>query len=396
MGRESDRPGSDPLPLLLIVGAIAGAVIVPALTAAPYANPDSHAFEALARSLVAGHGLVYREPMMPGLDLKAFRSPGYAAFLALAMSVGGIPAALVIQGALAGATAAFSASIVHGLAGRRAGFIAFAAALCWFEPWRFAGELMTETLYTFLAVVAIWIALKIVRARAPSEAPRLSHAIPLGLVAVAAALTRPRGFGLLAALCAWAPWPIRNARALGTFVPSLSSGGLNAWNGNTGQPIHDGWILQSRHADLGEIGLDRMFWRLTIDDLEAHPTQVAQRIARKAVDCGLPSAFDRWQGVLALLWPLAVLGVVVGLWTNVPWKYGVSLIGLAWAAHVTLSVLTVGGGRYRFPTEPFVLILGTLGIETLMRRYGAFKGTAASIGLATLATIGFAFLHKVL
>jgi hypothetical protein len=79
------------------VAGVVCAVAVHLLRVDPFQNPDSYAFVALARSLLAGHGLVYREPMFPSVPLYAFRSPGYAAFLALALMLGGVTAAVTLQ-----------------------------------------------------------------------------------------------------------------------------------------------------------------------------------------------------------------------------------------------------------------------------------------------------------
>src|SRR5262245_23577786 len=89
-----------PLARAGLIAAAVCAIVNVLLGANPYLNMDSHAFEAIARSLLAGRGFVYEEPMLHGLPFLAFRSPGYSTFLALELFVGGVTGAIAIQGAL--------------------------------------------------------------------------------------------------------------------------------------------------------------------------------------------------------------------------------------------------------------------------------------------------------
>jgi 4-amino-4-deoxy-L-arabinose transferase-like glycosyltransferase len=384
---------------------VLGALVAATLTADPYANPDSHAFEALARSLIAGHGLVYREPLMPALDLFAFRSPGYAGFLAVPLALGGVRAALALQGALAGATAALFGSAAAWLAGRRAGLLTFAACMLLPFAWRLAGELMSETLYAFVVALAFRLALQAAppdRGAAPDARPWAWIAIALGLVLALALLTRPIGFGLVAAvvvglalrvprvalftlavaLAAWSPWPVRNARSLHAFVPTLTSGGLNVWVGNSGQAIQEGWRIQAREWRRGEVGLDRMFWRMAWEESRAHPRQVVRRLAGKAVSYLAPPRIRTGQAVHQLLWPLAWFGALAMGREAFRWRWGLALAGLVWLTHALLSVAVVVNDRYRYPTDGFVLLAGVLGAEALLERHGAVRGAAIAIAIA--------------
>lgn len=309
--------------VLIAVAAAGGAALALGPAADPYSNPDSHAFESLARSLLAGHGMVYREPMLPELDLVAFRSPAYAAFLALALGLSGLPGALALQGALAGITAVGVGDIGRRLAGPRVGVLAGALLFAAPTTWRYAGQLMSETLYAALAVAAVWLAL----ATARPERVAGRFAVAAGGVAALALLARPTGVALVVGLVVWlgrrsirlaaillvvaalvwAPWPIRNAQRLGSFVPLLTSGGLNAWNGNTGRPIGEGWEIQARERGRGEIGLDRMFWRLTLDEARRHPALVARRAVGRVYAHLAPLGSDPAGWVYRLAWPLAAL-----------------------------------------------------------------------------------------
>src|ERR1041384_1636336 len=178
---------------------------------------DSQAFEAIARSLLAGHGFVYQEPLLHGLKFFAFRSPGYSAFLALGLWLGGVTAAVAIQGALNGVSAALVGDLANrwagaraawiafalrlvwlpggglprGLtgAGARAAWIAFALRLVWLAGWFHAGQLMSESFFELTTILVVWLAV-----RAAAE-QRLRWAIAAGGVATLAVLTRPVGIG---------------------------------------------------------------------------------------------------------------------------------------------------------------------------------------------------------
>ncbi|MFI5370541.1 MAG: hypothetical protein ACHQ52_03210 [Candidatus Eisenbacteria bacterium] len=396
-----------------VAAALAGAWLATRL-ADPYANPDSHAFEALARSLLAGHGLVYREPMLPGLDLFAFRSPGYGVFLAGALALGGVRFTIALQGALTALWILLWADFARRLGGRRAGLWTAIGALGLGLAWRFAGQLMTETLYATLLALAVWLGHVVSERTRRGRPPGAWAVLALGATLAAAVLTRPSGFALvgaclvvalaspaarrglvpalLVALVLWSPWPLRNARVLGAAVPSLTSGGINAWDGATGRRIGDGWKIAADHVSLGELGLDRMFWRLAREEVRAHPLACAGRLARRVRDTVLPPAPWHGQWTHALLWGPALAGLALAMRRVTPWSAALGWPLAVWAAHGLLAAITVTNDRYRFPSDGVVLALGGLGIEALIHRFGATRGALAAAGCVA-AGLGLALLR---
>ena len=126
------RAGRGPIRVwIAIASAAAGAVMAAVVCRDPYANPDSHAFESLARAVASGHGLSYREPLLPTVPLFAFRNPLYPAAIAGPLEWGGLTLVLALQGALAGLTAIGVASIARRLGGARAAWSAWALAMLW-------------------------------------------------------------------------------------------------------------------------------------------------------------------------------------------------------------------------------------------------------------------------
>jgi hypothetical protein len=411
------------LRVALALACPAGAVVAAFLTAAPHASPDTPSFLALARSLQHGHGFVYREPMMPGLDLKAFRSPAYAAFLAATLVGGIVQVTLAVQGALAAASAVLLADLARRAAGARVAALVLAAHALWGQPWRNAGELMTETLYAFLVVLALWLAAPFAglpardghrapagrRGRAANDrAASPARAALIGLALAAGILTRPSGFALAAALATalvrrapralaiaaavavlvWAPWPVRNAVQLHAFVPAVTNGGLNAWHGITVRPIEEGWRIQSAHERLGEIGLDRMFWRLVREEIAAHPGRAAAHLVRRAVYYGWPPSSRPAQWMLLALWPLAPIGVLGLAGGGAPARALLALAGGAWIWQAGLTSLLVVNERYRFPTDALVALFGACGVEALIARLGPARGALAAAALGA----GFAVI----
>src|SRR5437867_13457902 len=124
-----------PLGWAALGAAVVGVVVTLALRIDPMQNPDSIAFVALARSVLSGHGLRYREALIPGLDLLAFRAPGYPVFLALGLALGGVGAVIAIQGALNGLAAALVGGIARDLGAGRAAWVAFALRLIGPPAW---------------------------------------------------------------------------------------------------------------------------------------------------------------------------------------------------------------------------------------------------------------------
>jgi hypothetical protein len=226
-----------------LAAALVAAIANLFLATDPYGNPDSLMFEALARSLMAGQGLVYREPIFPDLPLYAFRSPGYGVFLALGLTLGGVTGALLLQGALHGLSATLVGSLAGRWAGQVAAWSAFALRFLWPAGWSQAGQLMSEGLLEFLSLLTVWLAVRGGSDRA------WRWAAAAGVTAALAVLTRPAGLGFAlaagvwllvrfpkgalamaaAALIAWAPWPVRNAMRLNAFVPLVTNGGVTAW-----------------------------------------------------------------------------------------------------------------------------------------------------------------------
>lgn len=386
-----------PLGRIALIAAVVGVAVTLGLRIDPMENPDSLAFLALARSLLSGHGFRYQEPLIPGLDLLAFRAFGYPAFAALGMALGGIGAVIAIQGALNGLSAALVGAIARDLHGVRAAWIAFALRMIWPFSWFYSGQFMSETLYEFLSVLASWLVVWSVTRR------QIRWSVLAGLPAAAAILCRPVGVGLaaalglwllvrfpraapafaLAALVTWAPWPVRNALHLHAFVPFTTNGAGTAWVGLSGGVARPAYDWMGAHTELGEIGFDRHFRALNRELVRRDPGAVVSGVAGRAIFYLGPI-----RGRATMLWVhrFAMLGALAALLLRSA-RARLLLPGLVWAAQGALLVAILLNDRYRFPTDWCVVVAAAFGVVAVAERFGdrralLLAGIAAALCIA--------------
>ncbi len=391
-----------PLRWVALAGAVAGVAITLAQRLDPMQNPDSIAFVALARSLLAGTGLRYREALIPGLDLFAFRAPGYPVFVALGLALGGIGTVIAMQGALNGLSAALLGSIAKRLGGGpRAAWIAFAIRLAWPTAWFHSGLVLSEVFYEFLGIFATWAVLEGIGRR------RLAWSVMAGVSTAIAILCRPVGLGLAlglgiwlllkfpraalaytaAALVMWAPWPIRNARVLHAFVPFTTNGNATAWAGTTDGNVRPAYDWMGANVGLGELGFDRHFRDLTRQRMVQDPKATVKAVARRAIIYLGPirgRAADLWVHRFAMLAALAALFLAAA-------RRRVVLPAMIWAAQGAIMLPIFLIERYRFPTEWCVVLAAALGIVSLAGRFGARRASIA-VGLGLMACIALSFV----
>jgi len=394
------RPGQ-----LLVIAGIVGAIVNVLLRPDVHLNADSHSFEATARSLLAGQGLVYREVLFPELPLYAFRSPGYSVFLALGLVLGGEMGVLVLQGALNGMAAVLVGSLAGSWGGSLAAWAAFAMRLLWPAGWIHAGQYMSETFFEFVTILTVWLA---VRADARGKTGLLALT---GLVAGIGVLTRPVALGCLGAVglwllfrrnprgavvvavtafLVWLPWPIRNQARLHAFVPLLTSGGLAAWNMQSNNEPIVAFTYMREHVELGEVALDEHFRRATNEIIRQDPAAYAKRIARASLDYAGPILERRsevWLHRFAMLCVLPLLLLPA-------WWGRAALPAMVWAAEGALIVGIAVHWRYRYPTEWCVVILAALGLVATSERWGGRRTAWLAAGALTAAIVGTRLLLR--
>ena len=396
--RVEPRASGYPLGWVALLAAIVGAVTILLLRRNPLENPDSYAFDAIARSLLSGGGFVYHEPMFPSVPLYAFRSPGYSAFLALGHLLGGVTAAVAVQGALHGLSAALVGDLARRLAGRGAGWVAFALAFAWPASWYYASQAVSENLFVFMMVLTVWLALGAESRRS------LRWAIVAGVAATLMMLVRPTGAGpvavitvwlalrfprgalalVLAALVTWLPWPIRNYARLHAFVPFQTMGGVAFHVTHTDQPPVVDWQYMAEHPELGEVGFDRHFAAAAVDSIRARPGAFVRRVARGAFQYAGPLRDRRSE---TWLHRFALLAVLLALaWEGS--RRRLALPALIWVAFGVLVVAVAISVRYRFPSEWCVVLGASIGLSEAGTRWG-WRRAAAWSAVALVACIAF-------
>jgi hypothetical protein len=386
-------------PLALAALCLAAAAAAALLRPDPYGNPDAHAFEAIARSLLAGGGLRYREPMLPWLDLFAFRSPGYPVFLAPLLALGGIPLALAANGALLAWSAAQAGEIASRVAGRRAGWIAFGLVLAWLPAWTAASQLMSESLFVALSATAVRVALGAMSSRS------FRAAALAGALAAACTLTRPVGLAVLAGIAlglvlrapraafacllvaavAYAPWPLRNLRVLGAPVLFSTNAGFNLLDG--ADPVGTGahWREMATWRPLGELAIDARWRDRHRALLAAAPKRQALRSVREFVRYVVPFELGPEQWLHRAVVFVALAGLLLAAFSPEG-----GMLAVAWLGQGAINALAQVNARYRFPSEWLVAVFAALAVEALRRRYGTRRALGITLALVAMGAAALA------
>src|SRR5262245_51685836 len=169
------------LTILFVVGLAVRLALLAASDGLGTRITDEQQYEQIAQNLVAGHGFAWG----PGQPT-SIRPPLYPALLAgvWAVSPGNLQAVRVVQIALALATAALVYLLGSRVYSPTVG--AWASVICWLYPSFifFNVLILTETLFTFLLVAFVLLAVMVV------QTPRALVAIACGAALGLAALTR--------------------------------------------------------------------------------------------------------------------------------------------------------------------------------------------------------------
>jgi tetratricopeptide (TPR) repeat protein len=214
---------------------------------------DASYHDTWARQIAAGD-LTRAEPF--------FRAPLYPYFLALIYSVlkGSYIAPRIIQALLGGFTAVLVFVLARRMMGRRAAIIA--GVLCAAYPILIYldGELLTESLFTFLCIlgmvlvdsalqrasIGLWLAGGVALGLALITRPTIGLFLPM-VVAASLLFARPRLIATVLVLVGMAlplvPVTTHNYAVSGEFIPLVWQGGLNFYLGNN--PDANGWSATS-------------------------------------------------------------------------------------------------------------------------------------------------------
>jgi 4-amino-4-deoxy-L-arabinose transferase-like glycosyltransferase len=385
---------------------------------------DARDYDVHARSIAQGEGfsktLAYGRPT-------AFRPPGYPYFLAGVYRLAGVEragtprrihAARVAQAVVGTVAVGLVGLLAAQLWGAAIALAAMGLAAVYLPLVLVGGSVMSEPLFVMLMLAALVAAVQHRR-----SAHRLRFAVLAGVLAGLAVLTRANAVILLLPLAAavWdgrprlarrslaapaalgvaavltiAPWTIRNAIELNSFVPvstqlgSAMAGTYNdaarhdrenpaSWRSLRWVPDYAG--LFARVRELPEATLERELRRAALGYAREHPAYVAEVVwwstlrtlelaghDRSRATAATISIDHRWadRGIVCF-WVFALLALAGALTRRAR-----AAPAFVWAVpallFLSVAFLVVETPRYRAAIDPFVILLAALAVAAAVGR----------------------------
>lgn len=404
------------VPLTTVILAVALGVRLAVVFTRPQYHPvlDGLDYHGIARSLARGGGY------MMGPHITAFRPPGYAFFLAGVYLLTGMPGAKeavevvgVLQAALGTVTVGLLGSVAGVLWGRRTRLAALGIAAV-YVPFVEVGEAyVSETLFLPLMLGALLCAL-----RHRHEQQRWRWSAASGLLMGLAILTRPDGIVVVLPLCvalwcgrprrSWralqppavmlmtaviavAPWTVRNAVSLHSFIPVSTEMGETLAGTYNDVARHDArnpaaWRVPRRIPPYGAI-----FRRPGVDEHErdsalissvagyvrGHPGYVGTVVwwnTRRLVELAGMRRSRATAATIGIGHDTATVGVVSFWLVGLLAVFGASRRQARraplwfWACpaviYASIVLVTVETPRFRSPLDPFVVLLAAIGARS--------------------------------
>jgi 4-amino-4-deoxy-L-arabinose transferase-like glycosyltransferase len=437
--------------LALVLGLLVRLAILSQTSSLGTPIVDEQHYRRLGSNVLAGYGFA----MDPGTPT-SIRPPLYPALLAATWFVSGpgnLQAVRLVQIVVTLATTGLIFLIGRRLYGPDVGRVA--AAICWLYPSLVFSNflILTETLFTFLLVGFVFLAVMLV------QSPRTVVALACGAALALAALTRsvlwpaplvfcpmlfllirgPLGlriamplFVLTGFLVVLAPWAVRNTRLQGVFTTVDTMGGLNLRMGNYEYTPEDrmwdavsltgerSWVyaLAQEHIEtpITEGFKDKWAQRKAIEYMRQHPAQTVKRSIIKFADfwglereflAGVRDGFfdpPRWfQIVASILITCAYVAICVlgasGLWLEPPADWRTQAVLLFPVVLITgAHTMVFGHSRYHLPLMPFLgiwaaaLVSGRLQHVRLNPRWMVAGATASVLLLCAIWVRQVAFV----
>ena len=349
----------------------------------------------LAQSLVAGHGL--SSPFGGSTGPTALLSPGYPVVIAVCFRIFGsftfqaAVAVMVLQLLFSLATVLLVIQVAEQCFGHRAAnmagtFWALSLPLVWMPTifW----ETCLSTLF-LLGMVALSLH--------AVQRPRAIWGLGMGVYCGLAALVNPALLLTLLALLAWvawqtrkgdclssllallvlalvyAPWPIRNARVLGAFIPLRSTVAFELWMGNRAGAT--GFLDESlfpifnrgeydQYASLGEVAYMRHKSALAQEHIRAHGGEFLRLSTVRFLRYWTGTGSQHGSVVFTIHAVLTSLGGAIGL-SRLWQKRSFRLAGLFLLPLILFPLpyyITHAEFRYRLVVDPLLTILAAYGV----------------------------------
>jgi hypothetical protein len=349
----------------------------------------------LAQSLVAGHGL--SSPFGGSTGPTALLSPGYPAVIALCFRIFGSftfqasLAVMTLQLLFSLATVLLVIQVADQCFGPRAAnlagmFWAVSLPLIWMPTIFWETCLSTLLLLGMVAIslhaaerprTILWPVIGAYCGLAGLVNPALLLTL-LALLIWVAWQTRKTCclaplLGLLVLAVVYAPWPIRNARALGAFIPLRSTVAFELWMGNHAGAT--GFLDESlfpifnreeydQYAALGEVAYMRRKSALAWDHIDAHTGEFLRLSAVRFLRYWTGTGSQHGSVLFSIHAVLTTLGGAAGL-ARLWYKRSFRLAGLFLLPLMLFPLpyyITHAEFRYRLVVDPLLTILAAHGV----------------------------------
>lgn len=385
---------------------------------------DAGVYDQTALNIAEGYGFRFnRSVAFAADDIITFQGPIYQYFLAGIYGIFGhnYGAVWLIQALLRALTALvlyLTAIKIFSGEGRRMGWIS--AAVFGFHPdlIEIGAMLMTETLFIFLSVLAVYAFAGLF------ERPTFLKAALLGVLFGLAILGRssvgifllPFGFYfisrknyarfilfLLMLFLVMTPWAVRNYRVYGQFIPTMANFGYNFWVGNHEGGDGEGGNtpeLAEAQKEYGYIGANYYAMEQFKKFVSEHPIQYIKFTVLRTIkyfSFARPMGFwfyqEGWGQFLFVAG--SVFGSLILFWTSlagiVAWfkkERGNSLLGyfFVFALLTALSVVPIlYETRYRLPIYPILALFSGFALSRLYSAPKEYFRYFAGAGISVLA-----------
>ncbi len=400
--------------LAVLLASLVQSIAVFKLEHDPVDPYDSKEYLAIARSLYQGNGYGIAGEAFAGFESfqgespTRMRQPGYPLYLFLTYWHLGqkIPTVQISQIMLNGLTLLLLFSISHLLFRNKLWPGTMIGLALYFPLWLTSASLLSESLFTFLLVFAMWLLLKAIH-----SSTRVIRTLALsGMAFGLAFLTRPIALPLIlltfvvismrrkslrcyaieggvlfgAFLLTVSPWWLRNGIALGDWVPLSTDGGYNIWYASVPEAEPKWWGSHEFEAAVGNgYYLTReaniRFTEMAIARITASPWAYLRRgVARVAwVWSYFPgSQLFRDKPLVFIPLTLVQLAIIVLAALGLVTTHRFARVYLLVPVFALTSVLlfTKGISRFILPAMPFVLLAAGQGFFWLWRQMARWRG----------------------
>lgn len=351
-----------------------------------YVSSDCRSFDSYARNILAGKGFIGSWKQFP--EARSFQPPLYPFFLsALYWLLPSHPYQFVrgVQALLGSLSCGVLFLMGRDLFGPSRGLLAAFMGCFNVLFILYTGLLVAETLFLFLFIIALALTL--------SGKRPLSLGFVLGLCTLCKSevlfllpvwlmglFVRDRSLkSLFLLFLAFAlttmPWALRNYHLHGHWLITSTKGGYNLLRDNN--PTGEDWpfqrVVSDKWASMEEIERDNFFLQKALGLVKEFPHQfmlnIGNRVARywekvSPTLGGLKMGWRSWLLTLSMIWPFALLGLVLSLRN---WQKGfllyLTLLFLPWVYYVSVS-----HPRFRLPLELILLLFASEGILWTIER----------------------------